>query len=135
MKYKGQAINISNRVNVLSLPYKKLLEPEFSGFFSKQDEKAAQALVSKYQNLKKARIVRIDGYTPRFLSEKFYALSWEELKADVMTQIAKLEDELIEGGAPFRYIYSPIYFVPLGEGWSVVDEIESLCQAAKREEE
>lgn len=122
------AINLSNKVNVLNLPYKQLLEPEFSDFFVNQNESTASALMQKHQKIKKARIVRIDGYTPRFLSDKFYALSWEKLKEDVAARIAKLEDELIEGGAPFRYIYSPIYFVPLNEGWALVDDVESLFQ-------
>lgn len=125
MDAKSEAIHLTNKVNALNLPYKKLLEPEFSEFFIAQDDISAKKLMLKYQLLKKARIVRIMGRASDFPEgETFYSLEWKDLAQQASARIAYLEEHVISE----HTIYAPIYFVPFGVGWTVAENMKKVLE-------
>jgi len=118
-QYKKEAIHIMNRVNLLDLPYRHLLEPEFSGFYRYQDSACAVALVDKYRTIKKARIMRVENDMPVFLSKTFYSTEWGELVWLARDYIASVED---------KCPHYAIFFVPLNDGWAVVDNVQQFLR-------
>lgn len=125
--YVSGATNIWNRCVVTNhVPMTKMLEPELSQFWlacgHTDKPQNAQLLVEKYLRLKKARIMRVDaGCMPKFLpNEIIYAFEWETLINEVNEHIAQLEDEQTQ--------FFPVFFVPLGDGWTVVDNVAALMK-------